>query len=578
VTRALIGLFAPREKLSRAALIAAGITCVSLLVRWNSTELPCLAILLGWILSGSFSHLAISELSWERAWPVAERLLWRLRIFAAWLVGWVPGLALLIAASALYALGVVSARTWAGIVFHTSCILGLVPLASAVSYRLSQRKQGSPSAVALLILLPDFFLAAIAPPFGGESSSVSTLLGLAVVVGGVTGAAGFLLTPTSWARPRIEPAQGRKPLWAARQLLARVATLNPLRRAPIARFFFLNGGRHAVFGWVYLLFVTVLARFEFPALLWYLAATIWFQAYSGSMYRDPIPGHLPVSRGRVLAYLLAPLAVSLLSGLWLERRSPQPLRGLYVQAYYDDWRREPIGKGLFSEKNSRILVPSSSWRASWGEPPLVTTPEGVSRRPAALAVLPGLPLKVYNPYDARLDDEPAFVNYQVSRALSAQWPLPVSAADVERACGALRRGRMSPACLNGEFSTGYHQPRAWLAVECWLLCLIALFALRGQLQDPRSRNRARRWSGLLWLPPAIVLPMAIEQVGKNDPTTGLGPGFQGAVLLGELTRVVERAPVAASVIGLMLLAGTYGYVARCFARTESRPSARAHIV
>jgi hypothetical protein len=206
--------------------------------------------------------------------------------------------------------------------------------------------------------------------------------------------------------------------------------------------------------------------------------------------------------------------------------------------YYDDVRRD----GYYSDKLYRIRVPAFSWRVSWGEPPLVTAPGGVARRPAAFAVLSGLPLNVYNPYDARLDDDPMFVNYQVSRVLSENWQFDVSPADVEHACGAVKRGRMGARCLGGELVARYQVPRAWLPVEAWLLCWVMLLTLRLQISSRRAANTRTRtaptqarvnWLDFLLLLPLWVLATALDDVGTNDPTGFMRFRFAGAVLLGE---------------------------------------------
>jgi hypothetical protein len=260
---------------------------------------------------------------------------------------------------------------------------------------------------------------------------------------------------------------------------------------------------------------------------------------------------------------LAPQALFLLSGLMVEQFWPSPINvnGFGVERYAADSEADASSEELY-----RIVAPGFLWRASWGEPPLITTPEGVSRRPVAFAILPGLPLNVYNPYDARLDD-PAFVNYQASRIMTREWKMEVSAADVERACHATRHGRISRWCLLDQIGTKRAPPRAWLFVRLWLLCVISLFSIQLP-SNPASRRKPLRWLSLLWSAPTLlVLPMAIDQVSKHDPTGLASYPFRVAVLLGELTRLVERAPIVFGGLGLVLL-GYYALVERTFVGTE----------
>jgi hypothetical protein len=58
------------------------------------------------------------------------------------------------------------------------------------------------------------------------------------------------------------------------------------------------------------------------------------------------------------------------------------------------------------------------------------------------------------------------------------------------------------------------------------------------------------------------------EVGKPDPTGVLNYPFRVAVLLGELTRLVERAPLASGLVGLVLLLGFYRLVERGFVGME----------
>jgi hypothetical protein len=91
-----------------------------------------------------------------------------------------------------------------------------------------------------------------------------------------------------------------------------------------------------------------------------------------------------------------------------------------------------------------------------------------------------------------------------------------------------------------------------------------------QLQNgPISRRKPLSWFSVLWFAPTIfVLPMAIDQVSKHDPTGLASYPFRVAVLFGELTRFAERAPLAAGLVGLVLLLGFYRLVERGFVGME----------
>ena len=573
MTRELVSFFAPPKQLARSGLIAAGISCVLLPLHWDWLSLPALSLWFAWWLSGSFVHIAIQPISsWDRAWPVPHRLLRGTRILAAWLASWVPALAPAIAASALYGLGMVTRAAWARAVFHSLCVIGLVPLACASSHRLSDRPRGSPVHVAALILLPALALEAfVSLSRLDEQSSAGALLGLGVIVGVFTGALGLLLTRAWLESPELHSSLARqrgarsaRPGAGARGKSSLLAGL----RATPAWFFFLESRWQAVGAWIYLVIIMGFARLQFSAVMWYLATTFWFSGYSGSSQPGPLPAYLPIARRRVLAYMLAPLAVLLASGLSLEHLLPQRRGGVEAGFYTGDLSVLSRGDSHTYSNLYRLVVPSFSWRASWGEPPLVTTPEGVSRRLTTFRVVPGLPLNVYHPYEARFDDDPAFVNYQVSRVISDEWHMDVSPADVEKSCHALERGKMTPACLEGQLITKYQPPRAWPVIECWLLCLLTLLTLQMRIGGQSSRYSPRRWLGLLWLLPTLALAMVLDEVGGRDPTGPMSWAFRGAVLLGELTRLVERAPLAWGLSGLLLLLGVYGYVERTFTRME----------
>ncbi|HKO91965.1 MAG TPA: hypothetical protein VJU61_12470 [Polyangiaceae bacterium] len=567
MTRELLGFFAPPRQLARTGLIAAGISGVLLCLKLPLLSLPALSLWFAWWLGGSFAHIAIQPISyWDRAWPVPQQLLLRTRILAAWLASGVPTVALLLTASALYQLGVVSELAWARTVSHALCALGVVPLACAVAYKLSDRPQGSPTQVAALIVLPALALEAFSAWSGpGDSSSAFQPFGPLLLVGVLTASLGLLLTHLWVKSPELEasPARGRHSSVAradagrAKQGSVRAA----LRSSPFW-FFLFHGRGHAVSAWLFLLIFLVVGS---PAQMWFVGTWLWVLAYASSAHPSPLPAHLPISRQRLLGYLLAPLALFLVSGLARTHFGhPMHGSGFGVERYQDaPDRTDPAATEY------RIVAPSFLWRASWGEPPLITTAEGVSRRPAAFALLPGLPLNVYNPYDARLDDDPAFVNHQASRILSREWHLDVSTADVERACHALQRGRMGLDCLKEQIQTKEGPPGAWLAVHGWLLCLIALATVQLQ-SSSASRPLALRLLSFPWhLLLIVVLPLAIDSVGKHDPTGFMNYPFRVSVLLGELTRLGERAPFATSAVALLLLLGFYHHTERAFVRKEA---------
>ncbi|MEO8179908.1 MAG: hypothetical protein ABI895_13830 [Deltaproteobacteria bacterium] len=90
-----------------------------------------------------------------------------------------------------------------------------------------------------------------------------------------------------------------------------------------------------------------------------------------------------------------------------------------------------------------------------------------------------------------------------------------------------------------------------------------------QIRLPHFRRGALRWLGILWLAPTYVLTVVLDAVHTGDPTASMAFGFPGAVLLGELARLVERARLASSVLALVLLLGLYRYVEHSFTRMES---------
>jgi hypothetical protein len=571
VTRELLGFFAPPRQLVRSALIGAGISGVLLLLHLEALSLPALSLWFAWWLGGSFGHIAIQPISyWDQSWPVPHRLLLRTRILAAWLASCVPTLALVITASALYRLGIVSELAWARTASHALCVLGLVPLACAAAYRFSDRPQSAPVYVAALILLPSLALEAFVTLSGlDESRSAAALLRPALIIGLLTGLAGVLLTRAWVASPPLAASPARQR--PSRSVRSAFGAAGPhwsrgVLRGPFG-FFYLHPRPLAVLAWVLFLLVGGLDHFRLSGVMFFVGSSLWFHAYDGATQPSPLPAHLPIPRQRVLGYLLAPLAALVLLGGALEQFWPTKTYNsrFSVGRYADDL----LPASSDPKDPYRILAPSFVWRVSWGEPPLVTTPRGVSRRPAALAVLPGLPLNVYNPYDARLDDDPAFVNHQVSRIMTREWHLDVSAEDVERACHAVQRDQLGRSCLERELVTSYRRPGAWPAIQCWLLCIVCLLTLRLQTSGPLSPRKPLEWVAPLGCVVTLaLLPAALSEVGKNDPTGLLTFPFRGAVLLGELARLAERAPLASSLVGLVLLLGFYRLVERRFVRME----------
>jgi hypothetical protein len=570
VRRELIGLFAPPKQLAQAGLIAAGLSCVTLFLRWDSLPLTALSLSLAWWFSGSFVHIAIQPISyWDRAWPVPHWLLLRTRILAAWLASWVPMLALVVTASALHGLGLVGEIVWLRTLSIALCLLGLVPLACATSHRLSNRPAGSPTHVASLLLVPAFALETSVTVSGLDSKSLAALLAPALLVGMLALAIGVLLTRAWVEAPELESAPARQRESKAARPAADVAGKSAWRGVlcgPLA-YFFLHSPALALIPVLNLLVLGALRHFHYQGIMWMASTMLWLQAYGGSFQPGPLPAHLPISRQRILGYLVAPLAMLVATGLAFQYLWPDPTRlsGFSVERYALD----PDGAELEVNELHRIVAPSFVWRASWGEPPLITTPEGMSRRPAAFAVLPGLPLSVYNPYDALLNDDPGFVNYQASRIMSRLLHMDVSAADIEGACHAVQLNRMTKDCLRAQFGNSYERPRMWPPVESWFLCIMVLINLQLETGGRFSRAKPFKVLSLVWyLPMLFGLPFVLDEVGKQNATGVPSFPFRLAAVLGQLTEFVDRAPLASSIVGLALLFGFYRHVERRFARMD----------
>jgi hypothetical protein len=576
VTRALVEFFAPPRKLAQSALSSAAATTVLLLLQAPLTFITPLAALVGWVTSRSRFDLAIQPIrDWDRAWPVTSDVLFRTRVQASWLACWAPLVASWVVASAFAASGAVTPAAWVRLAIELSCVIGLVPFLTSVTYRFEPRVEVAGSVVAALLVFAGVNVSILVGLLKGGSLSEPVEV-LPFAIGAFCAGVAGLLLARAWVKvlpTALAPAQSRAIVKPVAGASVRAAGLSrPKLRWAVVRFFYLHPGNRATWmAWLLLIPGLVFSLHEFPIVFCFILPGLLI-GYAGLNQPAALPAHLPVPRDRILAYLLAPLGLFVVVGLSLEQWSPLfPVRALDTSVYYADWRYDTDPPEQ-RHAQLRLVVPAYSWRATWGEPPLVTTPEGVSRRPTAYPVLSNLPLNVYNPYDARLDDDPELVRYQVSRALQEHRGVDVSPADVERAC-VDETGQRRPlvVCLRQELESRSRVPLVWAATKLWFVaaCIYCLF--QSGINGVRRQNVWRRLLdpaalGFLLL---IFTLWTMTHLNAKDPTGTFGFAFRLAALLNEVTHFFMRGPLLAGAFGALTLVLMYRHVARSYRSVET---------
>ena len=151
-----------------------------------------------------------------------------------------------------------------------------------------------------------------------------------------------------------------------------------------------------------------------------MAAYAIFAITAASLPRLWLFDHLPISRARTLAFLLAPQALCLAVGFGAGR--------ILVQAM--GAATEPIAFESKAEGYGLRVLPRFFAIAWDGKPAPVVSPSGESHTPQARRVLAGLSLALYKPYETPAGSSLDYVAWQLERAIVATFGRAITAADL----------------------------------------------------------------------------------------------------------------------------------------------------
>jgi hypothetical protein len=580
---ALLAFYAPWRRLAGIGLLAAATTGTWLALETPLPLMPYVFVCLVWAGSAIAFGAAQPSSDWERAWPVRPHTLLWTRTLGSCLLGWVALVAPLAVVSAGWALGTVSESDWLAFSYHAVLLLGAVPLVSVLVTRL-QLLRGVPWVPIVIIvqlgLTLRVYYYAFFPSYQLPTLPLTLGLGSAALI------AVLLAAVSLW----LMPLRGLEPVTAGLELgpsqvghQRQEAGVQPkAARSPrfvLAQFFYLDASPYPAVAWcgAYSLLTSPFS-YQAKGYLWLSSIAFGFWVYV-----IHLPAHLPVSRQRLLAYFLAPIAV-IGPFVFSVEYARYDLRALYAQPLHAEtqsWNLDRLPQGI---EPQRLTVPNLLWRATWGEPPLIGAPGGPLHRPTAYPVVRGLPLQVYNPYQARFDDDPVFVTRQISRALSESTRVEVSTADVTRACERFDPRLEFPlqACVVLELTRPYRPPLAWRVVTAWVFSMLVLQSLLTTLALLRRPFRKHALAiavtllgGVLALGLATAVDVAVNHMIQYDPSRYFDLTFGLGVLLAELARLVERAPFVMALLGLGTLAAMYGRLLSSFRNAEIGRGARA---
>jgi hypothetical protein len=566
----LVALFAPPPKLVLSALASSLATWLMWLAGFQANLVPIFACLVAWTVSNSWDLLLVQPIGlWDRAWPVLDKTLIRTRLAAPCVAGWVPNLASLVATAALCTLGVVEARQLGTALLDGALLFALTALLSLASHQFARRAELALSVTAGLIAVlfsVGFIRVSQGPALGWLSVESAVLLECGLGSGAALAVYLFMRAERWWAERAWRVDSG--PLALGR------GSLTP-SGGPRWKAWVIFRAFYADFGAIWLVVILFLLLFwRTPTLTTWVALSAWLGWVSpklGLFSAGPFQAHLPISRRRVFILSLVPFLVFVVLGSLFENRALSYPRAVTPGWYMKDiLAAGPRGANLDEQ---RLLVPSFLWRATLDEPPMITAPNGQSRRLAGFQVVRGLPLTLYNPFDARVRDEPGFVAYQLSRALREGAWISVSPAEVQSVCSfygpgltprqnAVLESSFPFACLNQQYAMDARLPPGFSIIRIWLSGALAWL---GMLHALNARRRREKWyqvavyaySLALWLGLNVGGFLAFQALHGSDPTGSWPPLFTGAVLIGELTRWLQGAPLSvgcalALSFGLML--------------------------
>jgi hypothetical protein len=209
-------------------------------------------------------------------------------------------------ASTAWALGVLSTSDWLAFLNQALCLIGVFPLVSALAVQVQLRPHMLAAAVItvacclglVLSSSAGVFLVGLAP----DASPPPLGLGSAVLIALLSGGLAVWLTPAG--ELEAAPVQPERP--------QSKAAAPP--RLGVARFlhFYVSPRPEATLASLYVMVLGAQSYYT-KGLLWSFFIPTWFYAYLA-----PLPVHLPISRARILAYFLVPIALVAALAFWIE--------------------------------------------------------------------------------------------------------------------------------------------------------------------------------------------------------------------------------------------------------------------
>jgi hypothetical protein len=276
--------------------------------------------------------------------------------------------------------------------------------------------------------------------------------------------------------------------------------------------------------------------------------------------------HLPISRARILAILLAPQVLCLAVGFGAGRILVATMR-VPVEPVAFESKAECYG----------LRVLPRFFAVAWdGKPAPVVAPSGESHTPQARRVLAGLPLALYKPYETPAGSSLDYVAWQLERATAATFGQTVPAGALrQRYLTADADGRVA---VKGETLTLAADHPSWrvapargaLALQILLVGLLAFAGLASYARCLRAdvRPGLRRAAFGLILTVLMILHLwPYFQAALLDLEPEMGPAFL-VILSGWIASALPGGVVTFWVLTLVALAVAVRGVASVMARME----------
>ncbi len=131
--------------------------------------------------------------------------------------------------------------------------------------------------------------------------------------------------------------------------------------------------------------------------------------------------HLPISRRRLLVWLMVPNMIALSLGYGGSM--------LLLQRHYD--QNEQL---RFVNEGERygLKVPLEFFELAAADAPLIVAPDGSEVEPFSRSVMKGLPWQFYQPYHTPIDAGPDFIAWQIHRAVQAVYGVEISPDEIRQ--------------------------------------------------------------------------------------------------------------------------------------------------